>query len=195
MSKLSPSVLPLIPSAFATGDRVSYWRCTFERLPSGTWACVTCGPAPIPFTDADIRDRFVNPPLLDALDGIPLIAPANVPADAPLPGRPVPDGENPWESGRPYLLCSTGNDVPTMLAAVQGSEPGPWGIAQAALTTPGNLCRGDVFEASMTETGTVFLRMTGGAVTLAYIPAEEPTTEESNALAEYNAMAALLDVL
>lgn len=188
MTLLSPSVLPLIPSAFATGDRITYGQHTVERLASGMWESPALGPAPFPVTDAQIRTLFVSPFALDTLGGVPLFAPANAPADMPLPGRPVADGESPYEVGRSYLICSTGNEVPTMLDAVPVDEGGPWGTAQAALTAEGGRTGGAEFEVSMTETGTVYLRIPGGAVTLAYVPAEDPTQDEANALIEHAAL-------
>lgn len=190
MSVLPPTVLPLVPSAFATGDRVTHRACTLERLASGAWLCLKCGPTLTPKTDAHVRELFVNPACLDAL-GVPMFSPANVPADAPLPGRPVAAGESPYEV-RPYLMCVTGTALPAVLAGVQTSEPGPWGPAQYAFTARANRVESDIFEASMTETGTVYLRLpatpTTIAVTLAYIPAELPTDEEAAAILSYFAL-------
>ncbi|WP_433860239.1 hypothetical protein [Streptomyces kronopolitis] len=187
MPVLPPTVLPLVPSAFATGDRITHQACTLERLSSGNWACVKCGPPSAPKADARIRELFVAPECLDTL-GVPMFSPANVPADMPLPGRPVAEGESPFEEGSPYLFCSTGNERPTYLAGVPASELGPWGPAQFALIAKGSRVRGDEFEVSITETGTVYLRIPGGAVTLAYVPAELPTESETVAILSYSVL-------
>ncbi|MEV0487309.1 hypothetical protein AB0I69_42755 [Streptomyces sp. NPDC050508] len=185
MSVLPPSVLPLVPSTFATGDRVSHRACTLERLASGRWTCVKCGPS-LGATDASVRELFVNPEFLEAQGGVPLFSPANVPDDAPLPGRPVADGESPYEAGRPYLFCSTGVEKPVSLQGVPAAEPGLWGPAQFAFTAKSVPACSDVFETSMTETGTVYLRVPG--VTLAYVPADLPTEPEMVALLSYSVL-------
>ena len=111
---------------------------------------------------------------------MPLISPPHVPAGAPLPGRLVAAGENPYEAGSPYLMCGgTGNASTPYMKAIQSMEVGPWGIAQAAFHAPGNCAGGDYFELSLTETGTVYLRVVGSPVTYAYVPAEYPTEEET----------------
>ncbi|MFI9052472.1 hypothetical protein [Streptomyces sp. NPDC053427] len=187
MSVLPPTALPLVPSSFATGDRLTLGACTLERLPVGLWVCTECGPTYLSKTDAQMRELFVAPECLDAL-GVPMFSPANVRPGMPLPGRPVVEGESPYEEGRAYLVCSTGNERPGDLAGIPATELGPWGPAQLALTAKANpVGSGDDFEVSITETGTVYLRV-GQAVTLAYIPAELPTESEMVAILSYSAL-------
>ncbi|MFJ5142963.1 hypothetical protein [Streptomyces sp. NPDC088707] len=192
MTLLSPSVLPVVPSAFMPGDRITVGSCTVVRLASGVWECSTCKDDPISVDDATIRDLFVSPSRLTELGRVPMVAPAEVPADAPLPGRPVLSGEKPFEPGRTYLVCSTG--VGTGLAGVRGGS-GPWGAVQAALVPAhGGPSCGEHFEVSLAETGTVFMRCAEGGVTFAFIPAEQPTETESHALMTYAAVLALCDL-
>ncbi|KIF00922.1 hypothetical protein PL81_38530 [Streptomyces sp. RSD-27] len=174
MSVIHPSVLPLIPSSFATGDRIQYGPCTVERLSSGLWVCVDC-PVPFRYPDADMRQLFVNPASLE-LVGVPLFSPANVPEGIPLPGRPIAEGERPYELDRPYLMCAASGSTPYM-GPVKSEKEGPWGAAQLALTSQSR-AGGEDFELSLTETGTVYLRLIGTPLTYAYVPAEYPTDEE-----------------
>ncbi|WP_221888715.1 hypothetical protein [Streptomyces sp. WAC05292] len=168
-------MLPLVPSSFAAGDRVQYGPCFAERLPSDQWACVEC-PNSHRYTDAEIRQLFVDPVSLELM-GVPLFSPAHVSADAPLPGRPVAKGERPYEQDRPYLMCGSSGHAEYM-GAISSGEEGPWGATQAALTSQSR-AGGEEFELSLTETGTVYLRLIGTAVTYAYVPAEYPSAEES----------------
>ncbi|MGW0562853.1 hypothetical protein ACWDZ4_20095 [Streptomyces sp. NPDC003016] len=170
--------------AFATGDRIFHRACTLERLASGTWASVECGPMAKPKTDAKIRELFVNPARLAAL-GVPLFSPAHVPADAPLPGRPVADGENPYRVGHAYLLCVTPGAAPNHLAGIPTVQPGPWGTAQAAFLATATHKWGKEFEVSLTETGTIYLRLPDLSLTFAYVPAEDPTDQEAIGLVAY----------
>ncbi|MGW7090006.1 hypothetical protein ACWGH2_41855 [Streptomyces sp. NPDC054871] len=191
MSVLPPTVLPLVPSVFATGDRITRGACTLERLPVGLWVC-TCGPTYVSKTDAQIRELFVAPERLDAL-GVPMFAPASVSSEAPLPGRPVTGGESPFEGGRPYLMCMTGTTLPAVLAGAPASESGPWGPSQMALIAQAKpVVQSDAIEWSMTATGTVYLRVPATpktiAVTIAYVPADYPTEDETAALLSYAAL-------
>ncbi|MFJ4342646.1 hypothetical protein [Streptomyces sp. NPDC088915] len=191
MTHLSSPVLPLIPSAFATGDRISCRGCTYVRLASGIWECPPCGPASFTINDEAIRSLFVQPGLLDAMGSVPLFAPASVPAGTPLPGRPVLAGERPFEPGRPYLLSST--DDTEDLAGVPNDKPGPWGIAQATIvSSDGGPSSGNGYDVSLAETGTVFIRTADKGVTLAYTPAEEPTAEEASVLSAHQVVRDLM---
>ncbi|MFD4933470.1 hypothetical protein [Streptomyces virginiae] len=178
MSLIPPSVLPLVPSAFATGDRITHSACVVERVAVDRWLCVECGSTDATITDRQAREYFTDPACLAAL-GAPLFSPAHVPADAPLPGRPVAEGECPYVAGTPYLMCGTNNVSAPYMEAVPYLEGGPWGTAQKAFTAKNSRYGGDNFELSLTETGTVYLRVIGSPETYAYVPAEYLTEEET----------------
>lgn len=187
---LSPSLLPLVPLAFSVGDSVTHSRCSFERVAADRWVCVKCGPTSPASSDVQMRERFTEPIHLETF-GAPLLAPVTPAAGEPLPGRPVRDGESPFEPGGTYLMCSTGNEEPPTLHGLRSEKPGPWGPAQAALVATGQRISGPShgwYERSMTETGTVYIRMDDGAVTLAYVPAGPPTDDEAAALVAYTAL-------
>ncbi|MFJ8301317.1 hypothetical protein ACIQ9R_36200 [Streptomyces sp. NPDC094447] len=192
VSRLSPSVLPLFPSTFAEGDLLTTSTCTLERLASGQWACESCESPTVAITDAVVRRRFTVPEILHAF-GVPLFTPAHVYVDEPLPGRPISAGENPFERDRPYLVCSTRQGG--FISAVVNREPSTWGPVQVAVTVNGSTAADEMLaagrEISLAETGTVFVRQPGIALTLAYVPADDPTVAEADALIEYAVLRAV----
>ncbi|MER5482597.1 hypothetical protein ABT024_05185 [Streptomyces sp. NPDC002812] len=184
MPLIPPSVLPLLPSAFAIGDRITHGACVLERVAVDRWQCTKCSRT---VTDAHARGYFTDPAGLDAL-GVPQFAPLHVAAGEPLPGRPVAAGECPYEAGRPYLMCGADPETFTSMRGIPSQESGPWGIAQNAFPAQVSCAGGEDFELSMTATGTVYLRVIGSPVTCAYVPAEYPTEEETVSLLSYAAM-------
>ncbi|MFC8538071.1 hypothetical protein ACFUJY_29725 [Streptomyces sp. NPDC057249] len=174
------SALPYIPSAYSPGDRLEVAGEVQIRDEQGRW---TCGRPECPnlLSDADVRRLYTAPDLLTRL-GLPLIAPRSVPADVPLPGRPVSIGESPFERDRPYLMCGNllGN-----FHALTVSDPGPWGIGQSATTLDDPLRPGN-HEVTLTATGVVWVRkrscFDGAQMTCAFIPAELPAVDEVMAL-------------
>jgi hypothetical protein len=92
-------------------------------------------------------------------------------------------------------VCITGCNGPE-LAGVQTSQRGPWGRAQAAVLGTNFSQWGDQLELSLTDTGTVYLRIPSGLMTCAYVPADDPTDLEAIALvAHATTLAAALDRL
>jgi hypothetical protein len=173
VSLLPLTALPYIPAAFAPGDRVTHLTCSLMRDSSGLWTCKSCEPRG-PINDSSIRRRFVEAVSLEVL-GVPLMAPAPVPTDEPLPGRPVAEGENPFEV-RPYLMAG---DLGGVFQPLPGD--GPWGIAQRASTPIApNGPAAWTYEMSLTDSGRVWYRAHG--LTVAYIPAEDPTDNETVAI-------------
>ncbi|MFF0754458.1 hypothetical protein [Streptomyces sp. NPDC004267] len=196
VTRLSPSVLPLIPSTFAEGDLLASGPCTLERLVSGQWACTKCDNPTVTVTDAIVRRYFTDPTSLEAF-GVPLFTPAHVYVDEPLPGRPISAGENPFERDRPYLVCSTRQGG--FISGVVNRETSFWGPAQVAVTVNGSDPADEMLaagrEISLTETGTVFVRKPSIALTVAYVPAESPTEAEASGIVAYAAALATLHAL
>ncbi|MFB8025923.1 MULTISPECIES: hypothetical protein [unclassified Streptomyces] len=174
MSVLPPSVLLAVPVTFAPGDRVTFTDETHTRDEQGRWMC--SHPACPPMTDDQIRSAFTDPALLEVL-GAPLIAPASVGVDEPLPGRPVGEGENPFESEHLYLLAGTRGPSANPFVAVPEAAPGPWGLHQRTLTIHVGPVRSSNYEMSQTATGVIWLRLPNGSGTYAYIPATDPASE------------------
>ncbi|MGA5411512.1 hypothetical protein ACPCSC_30195 [Streptomyces lavendulocolor] len=190
MTVLPVTALPYIPSAFSAGDRLTLAGDSQIRDDQGRWTCVRpeCGHVS---TDAHVRDLYTDTESL-TMWGLPLIAPAPVNADEPLPGRPVAVGEPPFEADRPYLMAG---DLLHVFGPVTELEPGPWGIAQGASTFSGPRRPGP-FEMSLTATGVVWARKPsrfgGGIVTTALIPAELPTGDDLVTLMSLAVMRAAL---
>lgn len=164
------TALPYIPSEFVPGDRLTYAGKTFRRAESGLWLFPGIGPV----SDAEVRQVYTDPEHLEVF-GVPLMAPAPVPTDEPLPGRPVAVGENPFEA-RPYLMAA---DLRGAFQSIP--DDGPWGIAQrvgAPIAPKGPVAW--TYEMSLTDTGRVWYRAHG--MTVAYVPAEDPTEDETVAI-------------
>lgn len=175
MPSLPVSALPCIPSVFSSGDRLTLAGDPQVRDEQGRWTCERPECAHV-LTDAEVRRLYTDTRYL-TLFGLPLIAPAPIKADEPLPGRFVAEGESPFEADRPYLMASDKGGRFEGLT----SDPGPWGIAQRAGTPkvpdrPGAW----TYEMSMTDRGVVWYRAYG--LTVAYIPAERPTGDDVTAL-------------
>ncbi|WP_030372396.1 hypothetical protein [Streptomyces rimosus] len=174
MSLLLPSVMPHVPAAFAAGDRVTVLGTAHTRSEEGRWTC--CADCPAAFTDEEIRKMFTHPPFL-AEAGVPLFTPASVGADDPLPGRPVRDGEMPFEQGRAYLLAGTkgpSSNAVVPLPEMDDTAPGPWGPGQRTVDAPSIKRFPRDWEMSQTETGVIWVRLPAGTGTYAYIPADAP---------------------
>ncbi|MEU3502613.1 hypothetical protein ABZ726_18245 [Streptomyces hundungensis] len=190
MSTLAPSVLPLVPSVFSAGDRISFSRCVLERDASGDsdqWLCTICGPAEVSYTDETARRLFVAPALL-ARNGVPLFAPAAPRPNEPLPGRLMAMGERPFTVGTAYLMCATDANDPESLVAVRTTSMSFWGTGQLAFVSGCGMYGHEAYELSLTDAGTIFLRIPGTAsITLAYVPAVKPTAQEAAALTAYAA--------
>ncbi|MGW0757091.1 hypothetical protein ACWD1Y_11485 [Streptomyces sp. NPDC002814] len=180
MPSLPVSALPYIPSVFSPGDRLTLAGTSQTRDDMGRWTCEQPECSHV-FTDADVRRLYTDTESL-TWNGLPLIAPAPIAADEPLPGRPVAVGESAFEPDRPYLLAG---DLLGNFHPVTDLEPGPWGPAQGASTFSGPRCPGP-FEMSLTATGVVWVRTPsrfgGGIVTTALIPAELPSGDDVIAL-------------
>lgn len=189
MSLLPITALPYIPSVFSAGDRLSVGSETLTRDEKGRWVCEHewC---PCVTTDAGARSCFTDPELL-VLFGVPLLSPAPVPADEPLPGRPVAVGEQPFEE-RPYLMVGTGpGDAPFQPLK---NTNGPWGPAQRACTPSApDSPTAFTYEMTLTDTGTVWFRLSGN--TFAYVPAETPTDAEAHGLMSVAVLRAAFDLV
>ncbi|MEU7228986.1 hypothetical protein [Streptomyces chrestomyceticus] len=166
-----------MPVAFTTGDRITVFGTTHARSVDGRWMCgADCVAA---FTDEEARRMFTHLPLL-AKAGVPLLAPASVGIDEPLPGRPVRGREVPFEQGRAYLMAGTSGPSadPVMPLPEIDVEPGPWGPGQRTTVAPQLDHFPPKWEVSLTETGVVWVRLPAGTGTYAYIPAEAPDYDE-----------------
>ncbi|MEU0857464.1 hypothetical protein ABZ352_18775 [Streptomyces griseofuscus] len=182
MSLLPPSVLPVVPVAFAAGDRITVNGSTHVRSEEGRW---TCGrpECPAAFNDESARELFTDPSLLARL-GVPLLAPVSVGADSPLPGRPVREGEMPFERDRVYLVAGTEGRSSNPVVPIPETQaaPGPWGPEQRTLTNPALDGIPPNWEMSQTQTGVIWVRFPQGTGTYAYIPAEAPDCGEIEVL-------------
>ncbi|MER6230918.1 hypothetical protein ABT169_17465 [Streptomyces sp. NPDC001616] len=174
---LPVTALPYIPSVFSPGDRLDFVGDFQTRDDKGRWTCDRPECMHV-FTDSDVRRLYTDTESLTRL-GLPLLSPAFVPEDKPLPGRPVAVGEAPFERDRPYLTIS--NLIGGNFHPVTEMKSGPWGVAQGACTFDGTR-RPVEYEMTLTATGVVWARgrsLFGGAlVTSAFIPAELPSGDD-----------------
>ncbi|MET9528169.1 hypothetical protein [Streptomyces coeruleorubidus] len=179
MPSLPVSALPYIPSVFSPGDRLTFAGTSQTRDDRGRWTCERPECSHV-FTDSDVRRLYTDTGSL-ALNGLPLIAPAPVKADEPLPGRPVSEGERPIESDRPYLLAG---DLSGAFLPLVEQEPGPWGVAQAASSWEAGDARPGGREVTLSASGVMWVRrpFCGRPWTYALIPAELPTGDDVVAL-------------
>lgn len=189
MSSLPVSALPYIPSVFSPGDRLTLAGDSQVRDEEGRWTCERPECAHV-LTDAEVQRMYTDTTSL-MLFGLPLIAPAPVGADEPLPGRPVNPGERAIESDRPYLLAG---DLSGGFRPLIDEKRGPWGEAQAASAWEAGPARLSGREVTLTANGVVWVRkpFCGRPWTYALIPAELPTGDDVVSLMSVAVMCAAL---